>query len=292
MPTHCPVCQTELRPAREGDADIRCPNTRSCPAQLRERIYHVAGRGAFDIEALGYEASVALLDAGVVRDEGDLFDLDEKALLEVGLFTNKDGRLSANGARLLANLETAKDQPLWRVLVALSIRHVGPTAARAMARAFGSLDTIADAPTEALAAVDGVGPTIAEAVREWFAVDWHRDVVAKWRAAGVRMVDEADDTVPRTLDGLTIVVTGSLTGFSRDQAKEAITARGGKASSSVSKKTDFLVAGEAAGSKLDKAHSLGVPVLDEEGFAVLLADGADAALERAVTAADAATAVS
>ena len=292
MPTHCPVCQTELRPAREGDADIRCPNTRSCPAQLRERIYHVAGRGAFDIEALGYEASVALLDAGVVRDEGDLFDLDEKALLEVGLFTNKDGRLSANGARLLANLETAKDQPLWRVLVALSIRHVGPTAARAMARAFGSLDTIADAPTEALAAVDGVGPTIAEAVREWFTVDWHRDVVAKWRAAGVRMVDEADDTVPRTLDGLTIVVTGSLTGFSRDQAKEAITARGGKASSSVSKKTDFLVAGEAAGSKLDKAHSLGVPVLDEEGFAVLLADGADAALERAVTAADAATAVS
>ena len=292
MPTQCPVCQTELRPAREGDADIRCPNTRSCPAQLRERIYHVAGRGAFDIEALGYEASVALLDAGVVRDEGDLFDLDEKALLEVGLFTNKDGRLSANGARLLANLETAKDQPLWRVLVALSIRHVGPTAARAMARAFGSLDTIADAPTEALAAVDGVGPTIAEAVREWFAVDWHRDVVAKWRAAGVRMVDEADDTVPRTLDGLTIVVTGSLTGFSRDQAKEAITARGGKASSSVSKKTDFLVAGEAAGSKLDKAHSLGVPVLDEEGFAVLLADGADAALERAVTAADAATAVS
>ena len=270
MPTHCPVCQTELRPAREGDADIRCPNTRSCPAQLRERIYHVAGRGAFDIEALGYEASVALLDAGVVRDEGDLFDLDEKALLEVGLFTNKDGRLSANGARLLANLETAKDQPLWRVLVALSIRHVGPTAARAMARAFGSLDTIADAPTEALAAVDGVGPTIAEAVREWFAVDWHRDVVAKWRAAGVRMVDEADDTVPRTLDGLTIVVTGSLTGFSRDQAKEAITARGGKASSSVSKKTDFLVAGENAGSKRAKAESLKIPVLTEDEFAALL----------------------
>jgi DNA ligase (NAD+) len=284
MPTHCPVCGTELRPAREGDADIRCPNTQSCPAQLRERLYHVAGRGAFDIEALGYEAAAALLEAGVVHDEGDLFALDEQDLLTVGLFTNKDGQLSANGARLLANLERAKDQPLWRVLVALSIRHVGPTAARAMAKAFGSLDAIQQASVEELAAVDGVGPTIAAAVREWFAVDWHRALVAKWRAAGVRMRDEETERLPRTLEGLTIVVTGSLSGFSRDEAKEAITARGGKASSSVSKKTGFVVAGEAAGSKLDKAHSLGVPVLDEDGFRALLEEGPQTARKQATIA--------
>jgi DNA ligase (NAD+) len=199
----------------------------------------------------------------------------------VGLFTNKDGQLSANGARLLANLERAKDQPLWRVLVALSIRHVGPTAARAMAQAFGSLDAIEEASVEELAAVDGVGPTIAAAVREWFAVDWHRELVAKWRAAGVRMHEEETKRLPRSLDGLTVVVTGSLTGFSRDEAKEAITARGGKASSSVSKKTDFVVAGEAAGSKLDKARTLGVPVLDEDGLRSLLNEGPEVARKQA-----------
>ena len=281
MPTHCPVCETPLAPERVGDADIRCPNTRSCPAQLRERLFHVAGRGAFDIEALGYEAAASLLAAGVVRDEGDLFALDEQALIDVPLFRKKDGTLSANGARLLANLEAAKDRPLWRVLVGLSIRHVGPTAAQALARALGSMDKIAHASAEALAAVDGVGPTIAEAIRDWFAVDWHREVVDKWAAAGVRMREEADETVPRTLDGLTIVVTGSLSSYSRDQAKEAITARGGKASSSVSKKTDFVVAGESAGTKLDKALELGVPVLDESGFAVLLDQGPQAACDLA-----------
>ena len=281
MPTHCPVCETPLAPERVGDADIRCPNTRSCPAQLRERLFHVAGRGAFDIEALGYEAAASLLAAGVVRDEGDLFALDEQALIDVPLFRKKDGTLSANGARLLANLEAAKDRPLWRVLVGLSIRHVGPTAAQALARALGSMDKIAHASAEALAAVDGVGPTIAEAIRDWFAVDWHREVVDKWAAAGVRMREEPDETVPRTLDGLTVVVTGSLSGYSRDQAKEAITARGGKPSSSVSKKTDFVVAGESAGTKLDKAIELGVPVLDESGFAVLLDQGPQAAWDLA-----------
>ncbi|MGI8577186.1 MAG: NAD-dependent DNA ligase LigA [Nocardioidaceae bacterium] len=281
MPTRCPACGTKLAPSKEGDADIRCPNQRSCPAQLRERVFHVAGRGAFDIEVLGFEAATALLDAGVIADEGDLFSLDEPRLLTVPLFTKKDGDLSANGARLLANLESAKDQPLWRVLVGLSIRHVGPTAARALAEEFGSLDAIAAASLEELAAVDGVGMTIAESLGEWFDVDWHRDVVRKWRAAGLRMVDERDALIPRTLERMSVVVTGSLDGWSRDQAKEDIVARGGKASSSVSKNTAFVVVGDSPGSKRDKAQSLGVPVLDEDGFAVLLADGPDAARKRA-----------
>jgi DNA ligase (NAD+) len=273
MPTHCPECGTELAPAKEGDADIRCPNSRSCPAQLRERVFHVAGRGAFDIEALGYEAAIALLSAGVICDEGDLFSLTEDDLLRTGLFTTKNGAISANGKRLLANLDKAKSQPLWRVLVALSIRHVGPTAARALAIEFGSLDAITAASTEQLAAVEGVGPTIAAAVTEWFTVDWHRAIVDKWRAAGVRMADERDASTPRTLEGLTIVVTGSLAGFSRDDAKEAILARGGKAAGSVSKKTAYVVAGDAPGSKYDKAVELGVPILDEDGFRRLLEDG-------------------
>ena len=273
MPTTCPECGSPLAPAKEGDADIRCPNSRSCPAQLRERVFHMSGRGAFDIEGLGYEAAVALLQAGVIADEGELFTLSADDLLRTELFTTKAGELSANGKRLLANLDKAKEQPLWRVLVALSIRHVGPTAARALATEFGSLDAIESASEDQLAAVEGVGPTIAAAVTEWFTVDWHRAIVDKWRAAGVRMADERDASVARTLEGLTIVVTGSLTGFSRDGAKEAIITRGGKAAGSVSKKTDYVVAGDAPGSKYDKAIELGVPVLDEDGFARLLQDG-------------------
>ena len=273
MPTHCPECDTPLAPAKEGDADIRCPNARSCPAQLRERVFHVAGRGALDIEGLGYEAAIALLKAGVITDEGDLFTLTEDDLLRTELFRTKDGGLSANGARLLQNLDRANSRPLWRVLVALSIRHVGPTAARALATEFGSLDAIMAASQEELAAVEGVGPTIAEAVSEWFSVDWHRAIVENWRAAGVRMEDERDSSVERTLEGLTVVVTGSLPGFSRDEAKEAIVARGGKAAGSVSKKTDFVVAGDSPGSKYDKAVELGVPILDEDGFRDLLQNG-------------------
>jgi len=277
MPSRCPSCDTRLAPSKEGDADIRCPNTRSCPAQLRERLFHVAGRGAFDVEVLGYEAAAGLLDAGVVHDEGDLFTLDEATLLEVPLFTRKDGTLSANGERLLDKLTERKNQPLWRVLVALSIRHVGPTAAQALARSLVTMDAIEQASAEELSAVEGVGPTIAAAVRAWFEVDWHREVVDKWRRGGVRMADEVDDSVPRTLEGLSIVVTGSMAGFSRDESKEAITARGGKATSSVSKKTNFVVVGESPGSKHDKAIQLGVPVLDEAGFRALLDGGPDAA---------------
>ncbi len=290
MPTDCPVCGTTLAPAKEGDADIRCPNTQSCPAQLRERVFHVAGRGAFDIEVLGYEAAVALLDADVIHDEGDLFTLDEATLRAVPLFTRAPKKnegaervLSANGQRLVDNLDRAKQQPLWRVLVGLSIRHVGPTAARALAETFGSMARIQELATggqvDELAAVDGVGPTIAESLVEWFAVDWHAEIVQKWAAAGVTMQDQRDESIPRTLEGLSIVVTGSLEGWSRDQAKEVILARGGKASSSVSKKTAFVVVGEAPGTKHDKAVELKVPVLDEEGFAVLLEQGPDAARE-------------
>jgi DNA ligase (NAD+) len=374
MPTHCPECGTALARQKAGDVDLRCPNARSCPAQLRERLFHLAGRGAFDIEVLGYEAATALLTSGVLRDEGDVFSLTEDDLLRVELFRTKAGALSANGRKLLDNLESTKDRPLWRVLVALSIRHVGPTAAQALAREFGSLDAIEaaaeqaahdtaaagvaltsdgtagdadpvveeiggtgsaaagpaenalaatdgepvgtdvradgdpeteDSETEArvvaeakaareavrsraravaaalapIASVDGVGPTIAAAVRDWFAVDWHRDVVARWRAAGVRMVDEVDTSVPRTLEGLSIVVTGSMDGFSRDEAKEAIMSRGGRAAGSVSKKTAFVIAGDAPGSKYDKALELGVPLLDENGFRVLLERGPEAARE-------------
>nr|WP_069145938.1 NAD-dependent DNA ligase LigA [Rhodococcus erythropolis] len=276
MPKHCPECGTLLAPAKEGDVDVRCPNQQYCPAQLRERVFHVSGRGAFDIEVLGYEAATGLLEAKVIGDEGDLFSLDAEKLIEVPIFRTNAGALSANGKRLLANLDSAKDKPLWRVLVALSIRHVGPTAARALAGEFGSLQRIREASVDELAAVDGVGSTIAAAVVEWFSVDWHQQIVDKWASAGVRMEDERDDSIPRNLEGLSIVVTGSLETYSRDQAKEAILVRGGKAAGSVSKKTAFVVVGEAPGSKHDKAVELGVPVLDEDGFRRLLEDGPDA----------------
>jgi DNA ligase (NAD+) len=286
MPTTCPDCGTALKPAKQGDADIRCPNSRSCPAQLRERLFHLAGRGAFDIDVLGYEAAVALLDAGVVQDEGDVFDLDEDKLLQAPLFRLKDGGLTANGTKLLSAIAATKERPLWRVLVALSIRHVGPTAAQALARELRDVAAIFTADEERLAGVEGVGPVIAIAVREWWEVDWHRAIVAKWRAAGVRLVEDAVEEGPRPLEGLSIVVTGSLEGFSRDGAKEAVQSLGGKVSGSVSKKTDFVVVGESPGTKLDKAVQLGVPVLDEDGFSVLLEQGPDAARAAARPAAD------
>ena len=273
MPERCPECGSTLRPEKDSDADIRCPNAKSCPAQLRERLFHLAGRGAFDIEALGYEAATALLSSGVIVNEGDLFSLTADDLAKVDLFTTKDGKLSANGKRLLVNLQGAKDVPLWRVLVALSIRHVGPTAARSLATEFGSLQAIEDATPEQLADVEGLGGTLAQSIHDWFAVDWHREIVEKWRAAGVSMEDERDESIVRTLEGKTIVVTGSLQDFSRDGAKEAILARGGKASGSVSKKTDYVVVGDAPGSKAAKAEQLGVPVLDEDDFKRLLETG-------------------
>ena len=281
MPTHCPECGTELWREKESDVDIRCPNARSCPAQLRERVFHVAGRGAFDIEVLGYEAGIALLTSGLLQDEGDIFQLTEESLSRSEFFTKKDGTLSANGRKLLDNLEQARHRPLWRVLVALSIRHVGPTAAQALAREFHSLDRIRDASAEELAAADGVGPTIAVSIREWFDVDWHREVVEKWRSAGVELADEEIDEQERPLAGVTVVVTGSLDGWSRDAATEAVQARGGKVTGSVSKKTAFVVAGDNPGSKYDRALEIGVPVLDEDGFRTLLDSGPEAAAKAA-----------
>ncbi len=288
MPTTCPACGTALAPEKEADKDIRCPNSRSCPAQLRERLSSLAGRGAFDIEALGYEGAVALLDSGVLDDESTLFGLTAQDIARVPLYTRAakktdpqdavvDGRvLSANGQKLVDNLGQARQQPLWRVLVALSIRHVGPTAARALAQHLGSMQRIREASVDELAGVEGVGPVIAEAVRDWFdkpGNEWHVAIVDGWAADGVRMEDERDESVEQTLAGLTVVVTGSLDGYSRDEAKEAILSRGGKASGSVSKKTDYVVVGENAGTKEDKARELDLPILDEAGFTRLLETG-------------------
>jgi len=270
MPTVCPECATPLvRP--EGEADTRCPNTRSCPAQLRERVFHLAGRGALDIDGFGYKTGIALLRAGFLRDEGDVFHLTEELLSSLEGF----GEISVRN--LLASIEAARARPIWRLLVGLSIRHVGPTAAQALAREFRSIDAIAAAEPEQLAAVDGVGPTVAQAVADWFAVDWHADILERLRTGGVAMADVRSDDGPRPLEGVTVVITGSLTAYSRDSAIEAVQARGGKVSGAVSKKTSFTVAGANPASKYDKALALGVPVLDEAGFEVLLAQGPAAA---------------
>jgi DNA ligase (NAD+) len=274
MPTTCPDCGSKLRAITEGDVDIRCPNNQSCPAQLVERLFYIGSRSALDIDVLGYEAAAALLADGLVKDEGDLFALTEKDLAKSQFFLKKDGTLGAISDRFIIGLQTAKTRPLWRVLVALSIRHVGPTSAQALANKFGSIEGIRNASTDELANVEGVGAVIADSISEWFSEKWHQKIIEKWEKSGVVLVDQQPkNNLKQTLTGLTIVVTGSLVDFTRDGAAEAITLRGGKSSSSVSSKTDFVVAGDAAGSKLQKAEELGVPVLDEAGFKSLLANG-------------------
>ena len=271
MPTQCPECGSDLRAITQGDVDIRCPNTQSCPAQLRERIYYIGSRAALDIDVLGYEAAVALLDSKIIADESDLFDLTADKLAASEFFTKKDGTPAANVQKLLAALDEAKSRPLWRTLVALSIRHVGPTAAQGLSSALGSIDAISKATATELADVDGVGQIIADSIVEWFSVDWHRAIIAKWNAAGVRMINEPTQVLPQTLAGLTFVVTGGLESFTRDGISETITAHGGKAASAVSKKTDYVLVGSDPGSKLAKAQELGVPVIDEAKFKELLA---------------------
>jgi DNA ligase (NAD+) len=278
FPRQCPECGTTLR-RDEGEVDWRCPNNVSCPAQLRERLFYLASRSALDIEALGYEAVVALLHDGLVTNEGDLFDLTDEKLATSPFFVNKAGGLKLVAHALLANLDEVKTRPLWRLLVALSIRHVGPTAARALAEAFGSIDAIAAASPDALAIVDGVGPTIAASVVEWFTIDWHRAIVEKWRAAGVQLETPGFDpsaAAGRLLAGVTVVITGILPNLTRDEAAEAVRAAGGKVTSSVSKKTQFVVAGENAGTKYDKAVELGIKILDEPAFKRLLEAGPEA----------------
>jgi DNA ligase (NAD+) len=271
MPTHCPECGDQLRAMSQGDVDIRCPNTQSCSAQLRERIYYIGSRAALDIDVLGYEAAIALLDAKIIKDESDLFDLTAKKLATSDFFTKKDGTPAANVDKLLAALEEAKTRPLWRTLVALSIRHVGPTAAQGLATALGSVKAISEASAEELAAIDGVGQIIAESIVEWFGVKWHKEIISKWEKAGVCMVVQQSEQLPQTLAGLTFVVTGGLESFTRDGISETIAGHGGKASSSVSKKTDYVLVGSDPGSKLAKAQELGVPVIDEARFKELLA---------------------
>lgn len=298
MPSTCPSCGSALAPAKAGDADLRCTNPRSCPAQLTERLCYAASRSALDIDALGYEAAKALTNPGggvkpLLDSEANLFNLTVDDLRDVMVlrerragesttvslepyFFTKPTRsnpvsVPTKGAlNLIVELGKAKEQPLWRVLVALSIRHVGPTAARALAAEFGSMDAIREAGKDRLSAVDGVGVTIADSIISWFEVDWHREIVNAWADAGVRMADERDESVVPTLQGLTIVATGSFEGFTRDSIKEAIISRGGKASSSVSKRTDYVVAGANAGSKLARAEALGVPILSEEQFVSLM----------------------
>jgi DNA ligase (NAD+) len=313
MPADCPECGTPLKPAKEGDVDLRCPNARSCPGQLRERLYYLAGRRCLDIEHFGYVAATALTQplepaTPPLRDEGDLFDLTVEQLLPIkslvldqdsGLpkrdpktgeekvvtfFANLRGEPKKNALAMLENIQAAKERPLARIIAGLSIRHVGPVAAEALAREFRSLDRIAEASEEELAATEGVGPTIAASLKAWFAEDWHREIVEKWRAAGVRMEEEGgDEEGPRPLEGVTVVVTGTLQSYTRDGAKEALQSLGAKVTGSVSKKTDFVVAGDSPGSKYDKAVQLKVPILDDDGLAVLLEQGPDAAREAAVT---------
>jgi DNA ligase (NAD+) len=300
MPTQCPSCGTPIAPQKEGDIDLRCPNARSCPGQLKERIAYLAGRSALDIEALGYEAAVALTqpDAGEppVRIDGDIFELTLEKLAQAQMYQQARGKEAVEGARelvpyfftkgtkakpsaptkttlqLLEQIEAAKSKDLWRFLVALSIRHVGPSAARELARVFRSLEAIRDASAEELAAVEGVGPTIANAVVEWFAVDWHREIVDRWIAAGVRPHVPAQAAAgAQPLTGLTVVITGTLAGYTRDGAKEAAQGAGAKVAGSVSKKTSYVIVGENPGSKAEKAEQLGVPILDEDGFRALLA---------------------
>jgi DNA ligase (NAD+) len=296
FPVACPECGTTLvRDTGEDgkvSVDWRCPNARSCPAQLRERLFHLASRGALDIEVLGYEAAIALLDCGLVTDEGDVFALTAEMLATCPFFVNKQGGLTVNAANLLLNLEEARHRPLWRILVALSIRHIGPTAARALAAAFGSVDAIAAATPEQLVAVDDVGPTIAASVRDWFAVDWHAAIVDRWRAAGVELAQEGwvpppavpaggEASAAGPLAGVTVVITGTLEGMTRDEAAEAVQRQGGKVTASVSKKTDFVVAGASPGSKYERALALGIRVLDEAGLGVLLEQGPAAANDSA-----------
>ena len=275
MPTKCPDCGTKLKAISVGDVDIRCPNTQSCPAQLRERLFYIGSRAALDIDVLGFEAATALLESGLITDEGDLFDLTSDQLATSEFFTKKDGALGANAEKLLIALDGAKSRPLWRVLVALSIRHVGPTAAQSLAKSFGSVAAITQASLEQLAAVDGVGEIIAQSVIEWFDIDWHQAIIRKWSEAGVAMVETFVNTNPQTLAGLTLVVTGSLESFTRDGVDEAITLHGGKSSGSVSKKTNYVVVGDSPGSKAAKAEELGVRVLNEAQFKQLLAHGPD-----------------
>ncbi|MGL4832688.1 MAG: NAD-dependent DNA ligase LigA [Propionibacteriaceae bacterium] len=285
MPTHCPSCGSELAYAREGEKDIRCPNQQSCPSQLRERLFHLASRQALDIEVLGEKAANALLDAGLLIDEGDLFDLTAEQLRGVAFFTRKTKGvtqdqglvLTENAKKLLDNLQQAKTRPWAKFLNALSIRHVSKGTAPTIAAAFPSVAQLEAASATELAQVDGIGPILADSITEWFATPWRHAIVDKWLAAGcvLASTQESSADIPATLAGLVIVVSGTVPGYSRDDAQAAVLARGAKPSGSVSSKTSLLVVGAGSGSKLAKAHELGIPILSSDHFDQLLRDGLD-----------------
>lgn len=297
MPTNCPECNAPLAPAQEGDVDLRCPNAESCPAQLRERIAYIGSRAALDIEALGYVSATALTQPlepaqPPIRSEADLFDLSLEKLLPirafvldpdtglakhdadgnpkiVDFFRKKDGTPAEVALKLLANLEEAKSRELWKILTSLSIRHVGPVAARALCNQFGSIEKVLEASESELSAVEGVGPTLARSIKDWYAEPWHKNIIERWKLAGVQLEIpgfEGPVSQDGVFSGMTIVVTGTMQSMSREDAEAKIISLGGKASSSVSKKTSFVVAGPGAGSKLAKAEELGVEVIDEQTF--------------------------
>lgn len=285
MPTHCPECGTKLAPESVGDKDIRCPNARECPAQLRERLFHLGSRGGLDIEGLGEKSAKALLESGIIINEGDIFSVTASDLMRSDFFTRDPHKgeqglqLNEAGATLLSQLEQAKDRPLWRFLVALSIRHVGPTAAKKLAKAFGALEAIEKASLEELSAIDGVGERIAASLQEFFAQDWRQEIISKWRAAGVSLADAAEARESDgPLTGKTIVITGSIAGFTRDGASDALSQLGANVASSVSSKTDLVVIGEKAGSKADKARTLGVKTTGPRGFELLTQGDFDGAV--------------
>ncbi|MFP5256450.1 MAG: NAD-dependent DNA ligase LigA [Acidimicrobiia bacterium] len=266
FPADCPVCgQPLVRP--EGEADTRCLNI-ACPARAAGSIEHFASRGAMDIEGLGEQRVRQLMDLGLVRDVADVYSIDWEVLRPL------EGWGETSIRNLQEAIEASKAQPLARLLVGLNIRHLGPAGAEALAAARGHLDRIMDAPADELAAVEGVGPVIAQAVADWFAEAPNRDVIERLRAAGVNFEGPPVADVEQTLAGKVVVVTGTLERYNREEVEAAIKARGGKSPGSVSKKTTALVVGEGPGaSKLTKATELGVPILDEAAFEHLLATG-------------------
>ncbi|MCL2784783.1 MAG: NAD-dependent DNA ligase LigA [Propionibacteriaceae bacterium] len=287
MPTLCPQCGTELAYEKQGDADLRCPNRRSCPAQLRERLIHISSRQGLDIEGLGEKAVDAIVAQHLVTDESDLFNLNAQMLITCPLFQKQEKgsdtpALSKNAEKLLEQLQAAKTKSFDRYLVALNIRHIGKGVAPVLASHYTTIDDLASATAEELSQIDGIGPTLAASITSWFAIDWHRAIIEKWKACGAMTQTKTPVIeMKQTLTGKTIVVTGSVPGYTRDGASEAIIARGGKSASSVSKNTHVVVAGEGAGSKLDKAISLSVPVLDSSLFGYLLDHGVELALGEA-----------
>jgi len=265
MPAACNACGTPLV-RKPGEADYRCPNRRGCPSQGIEWLFHFSGRGAMDIEHLGYMTVMRLLEKGLIEDPADIYALDAEKLSQLPGF--KDKAIT----NVLDQIEASKDRPIWRLLVGLNIRHVGGHVAQVLARAFGSIDALAAASEDEIDAVPEIGPEIAATVAEWFDEDENLQLIGKLRAAGVRLEDEragGPATGPRAtgrLEGLSVVLTGGLSALTREEATAAAEAEGARVTSSVSKKTSFVVAGEGPGTKLTRAESLGVDVIDEQEF--------------------------